>query len=61
MIVGYLLIIFGSFGTAFGPQKSIGVIPSYSLYALFRFLTAAGTRGVNVIGFVLGINTMHCN
>ena len=53
MIVGYLLIIFGSFGAAFGPQKSIGVIPSYSLYAFFRFLTAAGTRGVNVIGFVL--------
>ncbi len=54
MITGFILIIIGGFGSAFGPQQSIGVTSSYSLYALFRFLTAAGTRGVNVIGFVLG-------
>ncbi len=54
MISGFILILLGSFGSTFGPQKSFSVNQSYTLYAISRFLTAVGTRGVSVVGFVLG-------
>jgi NhaP-type Na+/H+ and K+/H+ antiporter len=47
-------MLLGSIGVAFGPQKSIGVVGSYIIYMISRFIIACGTRGINVTGFVLG-------
>jgi hypothetical protein len=55
MLSSFIIIIIGGFGAAFGPQKSIGPLASYIIYAFCRFLIAVGTRGINVTGFVLGI------
>lgn len=55
MLSSFLLIIIGGFGSAFGPQKAFGPLISYIIYAICRFLIAVGTRGINVTGFVLGM------
>ena len=54
MLSSFILILIGGFGAAFGPQKSIGTLGSFIVYALCRFLIAVGPRGINVTGFVLG-------
>ncbi len=54
MLSAFVLIIVGSFGTAFGPRLSLGITASFLIYAGSRFLIACGTRGINVTGFVLG-------
>lgn len=48
------MMILGGIGVAFGPQESIGTLPSYIIYIVSRFIIACGTRGINVTGFVLG-------
>jgi MFS transporter, OCT family, solute carrier family 22 (organic cation transporter), member 4/5 len=58
MLSSFLLILIGGFGAAFGPQKSFGMWPSYIIYGCSRFLIACGTRGINVTGFVLGMEMM---
>ena len=54
MLSSFVLIILGGFGCAFGPQRAIGSLISYIIYAICRFMIAVGTRGINVTGFVLG-------
>ena len=54
MLSAFVMIILGSFGTAFGPRLSLSISASYIIYAASRFLIACGTRGINVTGFVLG-------
>jgi MFS transporter, OCT family, solute carrier family 22 (organic cation transporter), member 4/5 len=58
MLSSFILIIIGATGAAFGPQDQFGVTISYIIYALCRFLIACGTRGINVTGFVLGMEMM---
>jgi hypothetical protein len=54
MLSSFIMMIVGSVGVAFGPQKSIGTMGSYIIYIISRFIIACGTRGINVTGFVLG-------
>ena len=54
MLSSFVMMLIGSIGVAFGPQKSIGVVGSYIIYMISRFIIACGTRGINVTGFVLG-------
>jgi hypothetical protein len=54
MLSSFVMMLLGSIGVAFGPQKSIGVVGSYIIYMISRFIIACGTRGINVTGFVLG-------
>jgi hypothetical protein len=56
MLSCFVVLIMGSIGVAFGPQKSIGNLASYIVYTLSRFSIALGTRGIFVTGFVLGWN-----
>lgn len=49
------MITIGGFGCAFGPRDELGTWPSYIAYSIFRFIIAVGTRGINVTGFVLGM------
>ena len=56
MLSCFVVLIMGSIGVAFGPQKSIGNLGSYIVYTLSRFSIALGTRGIFVTGFVLGWN-----
>ena len=58
MLSSFIMIILGSLGVAFGPQASFGFTISYTLYAVSRFIIACGTRGINVTGFVLGMEMM---
>ena len=58
MLSSFIMIIVGSIGVAFGPQKSLGRTISYAIYAVSRFIIACGTRGINVTGFVLGMEMM---
>lgn len=58
MLSAFVLIIAGSVGTAFGPRLGLGVMGSYVIYTASRFLIACGTRGINVTGFVLGMEMM---
>jgi hypothetical protein len=54
MLSSFVLILIGCIGQAFGPQKSLGFLPSIIIYTFSRFLVATGTRGINVTGYVLG-------
>ena len=54
MLSSFVMMLLGSIGVAFGPQKSIGLVGSYIIYMISRFIIACGTRGINVTGFVLG-------
>jgi hypothetical protein len=45
MLSSFVLLIMGSFGVAFGPQKSFGVLGSYIIYTISRFTIALATRG----------------
>jgi len=58
MLSAFVLIIGGSIGTAFGPRLGLGVMGSYVIYTISRFFIACGTRGINVTGFVLGMEMM---
>jgi OCT family organic cation transporter-like MFS transporter 4/5 len=58
MLSAFIMILIGIIGTAFGPQKAFGTLTSYYIYILSRFLIACGTRGINVTGFVLGMEMM---
>ena len=58
MLSSFIIMIVGGLGAAFGPQDEFGFWPSYILYAGSRFLIACGTRGINVTGFVLGMEMM---
>jgi OCT family organic cation transporter-like MFS transporter 4/5 len=58
MLSSFIMIIIGSIGVAFGPQESFGTLASYIIYAISRFIIACGTRGINVTGFVLGMEIM---
>ena len=58
MLSSFIMIIIGSAGVAFGPQDSFGSTYSYAIYAVSRFIIACGTRGINVTGFVLGMEMM---
>jgi OCT family organic cation transporter-like MFS transporter 4/5 len=58
MLSSFVMIIAGSVGVAFGPQTSFGTLPSYLIYIVSRFIIACGTRGINVTGFVLGMEMM---
>lgn len=58
MLSSFIMIILGSIGVAFGPQKNFGRTISYTIYAISRFIIACGTRGINVTGFVLGMEMM---
>ncbi|CAF0803311.1 unnamed protein product [Brachionus calyciflorus] len=58
MLSSFVMIILGSAGVAFGPQEMYGRRTGYILYALSRFIIACGTRGINVTGFVLGMEMM---
>ena len=58
MLSSFIMMIVGSIGVAFGPQDSFGTIPSYIIYNISRFIIACGTRGINVTGFVLGMEMM---
>jgi hypothetical protein len=39
---------------SFGPQKRFGDLISYILLAGGRFLTAIGTHGISINGYLLG-------
>ncbi len=56
MLASLMMIVLGSIGVAFGPQKSFNKMVNYIIYTICRFFIACGTRGINVTGFVLGIN-----
>lgn len=58
MLSSFIMLIVGSVGVAFGPQEPIGVLGSYIIYMISRFIIACGTRGINVTGFVLGMEMM---
>lgn len=58
MLSSFIMIIVGSIGVAFGPQENFGTLASYIIYAISRFIIACGTRGINVTGFVLGLEMM---
>jgi MFS transporter, OCT family, solute carrier family 22 (organic cation transporter), member 4/5 len=58
MLSSFIMMIVGSIGVAFGPQTSYGSLPSYIIYLVSRFIIACGTRGINVTGFVLGMEMM---
>lgn len=58
MLSAFVMMIAGSVGVTFGPQISLGITGSYVIYAISRFLIACGTRGINVTGFVLGMEMM---
>ncbi len=58
MLSAFIMFIIGTCGTAFGPQEAYGTLASYIIYAVSRFLIACGTRGINVTGFVLGMEMM---
>lgn len=58
MLSAFIMLIAGSAGAAFGPQDAFGPLSSYFIYAVSRFLIACGTRGINVTGFVLGMEMM---
>ncbi|RNA19574.1 organic cation transporter isoform X1 [Brachionus plicatilis] len=55
MLLSFCLMLFGFFGSTFGPQKIFGFTISYILYAISRFLIACGTRGINETGYVLAL------
>lgn len=55
MFSSFILILIGGLGCAFGPQDSFGILASYIIYAISRFIIAIGTRGINITGFVLGM------
>ncbi|CAF3391713.1 unnamed protein product [Rotaria sp. Silwood1] len=54
MSVSFILMSFSGFLCAFGPQDALGVLPSYIIFVIARFLLACSTRGISVSGFVLG-------
>lgn len=54
MLLSFLLMLIGFFGSTFAPQKFFGFTISYILYSVSRFLIACGTRGINETGYVLG-------
>lgn len=58
MLSSFIMIIVGSIGVAFGPQENFGRTASFVIYAVSRFIIACGTRGINVTGFVLGMEMM---
>lgn len=58
MLSSFIMLIIGGLGVAFGPQEAFGTWPSYIIYAVSRFIIACGTRGINVTGFVLGMEMM---
>lgn len=58
MLSSFIMIIVGGVGVAFGPQHTFGTLTSYIIYAISRFIIACGTRGINVTGFVLGMEIM---
>lgn len=58
MLSSFIMMIVGSCGVAFGPQKTFGITASYIIYMISRFIIACGTRGINVTGFVLAMEMM---
>ncbi|CAF0769462.1 unnamed protein product [Adineta steineri] len=54
MSVSFILMSISGFLCAYGPQKAYGVLPSYIIFIIARFLLACSTRGISVSGFVLG-------
>ena len=60
VLLSFGLIAIGMVGIAFGPQRAVGIVGSYTIYAISRFLIAFGTRGINNAAFILGEHRYNC-
>jgi hypothetical protein len=54
MSVSFILMSISGLLCTFGPQPKYGILSSYIIFTIARFLLACSTRGISVSGFVLG-------